>query len=101
MSLPGTTEAFEAANIFARISGYIAKRYVDIGDHVKAGDFSPRSPRPSSITRSRRRRRHSPRTQATLNQAQAKREIANVTWDRDSKLVNKGWVTKQQGDTDG
>src|SRR5450432_356931 len=29
VKLPGSTEAFEAANILARTSGYIAKRYVD------------------------------------------------------------------------
>ena len=37
VTLPATTTAFEAANIFARTSGYIEKRYVDIGDKVKAG----------------------------------------------------------------
>jgi RND family efflux transporter MFP subunit len=25
-------------------------------------------------------------------------EIANVTWERDSKLLDKGWITRQQGD---
>ena len=35
---PGTTEAFEQANIYARASGYISKRDVDIGSQVKAGD---------------------------------------------------------------
>ena len=39
VTLPATTSAFAAANIFARASGYVAKRYVDIGDHVKAGDL--------------------------------------------------------------
>jgi multidrug efflux pump subunit AcrA (membrane-fusion protein) len=39
ISLPGTTLAFAAANIFARASGYIETRKVDIGDHVKAGDL--------------------------------------------------------------
>jgi multidrug efflux pump subunit AcrA (membrane-fusion protein) len=39
VSLPGTTLAFEAANIYARASGYVSKRYVDIGDHVKAGQL--------------------------------------------------------------
>src|SRR3982074_3267250 len=29
VTLPATTTAFEAANIFARTSGYIEKRYVD------------------------------------------------------------------------
>ena len=36
---PGTTEAFEQANLYARASGYIAKRTVDIGSRVKAGDL--------------------------------------------------------------
>jgi multidrug efflux pump subunit AcrA (membrane-fusion protein) len=36
---PGTTEAFAQANIYARASGYISKRNVDIGSQVKAGDL--------------------------------------------------------------
>jgi hypothetical protein len=32
VSLPATTSAFAAANIFARASGYIEKRNTDIGD---------------------------------------------------------------------
>ena len=39
ISLPATTSAFSAANVFARASGYIDKREVDIGDHVKAGQL--------------------------------------------------------------
>src|SRR5262245_44824829 len=39
VSLPATTSAFTSANIFARASGYIAKREVDIGDRVKAGQL--------------------------------------------------------------
>jgi RND family efflux transporter MFP subunit len=38
-TLPGTTAAFAAASIYARATGYIAKRNVDIGDRVKAGDL--------------------------------------------------------------
>src|SRR5258705_6724145 len=38
-SLPATTSAFAAANIFARASGYVEKRQVDIGDHVKEGQL--------------------------------------------------------------
>src|SRR6266478_6340012 len=39
LSLPGTTLAFEQADIFARTTGYVLKRYVDIGDRVKAGQL--------------------------------------------------------------
>ena len=36
--LPAATSAYEATNIFARASGYIAERFVDIGSPVKKGD---------------------------------------------------------------
>src|SRR5207247_485259 len=35
VTLPATTLAFAAANLYARASGYIDKRNVDIGDRVK------------------------------------------------------------------
>jgi RND family efflux transporter MFP subunit len=38
--------------------------------------------------------------QAALNQAKAKREIASVTWNRDSNLAGQGWITSQQADTE-
>jgi RND family efflux transporter MFP subunit len=37
---------------------------------------------------------------SALQQARANRDLAQVTWDRDAPLVQKGWVTPQQGDTD-
>ena len=45
ITLPATTSAFTTANIFARASGYIDKRNVDIGDRVKAGRASCRDHR--------------------------------------------------------
>ena len=39
VTLPATTLAFSAANLFARSSGYIDKRLVDIGDRVKDGQL--------------------------------------------------------------
>src|SRR5437868_814165 len=36
VTLPATTNAFQAANIYARASGYITERNVDIGSHVRA-----------------------------------------------------------------
>ena len=35
--LPGNIQAVTEAPVLARASGYIKKRYVDIGDRVKAG----------------------------------------------------------------
>jgi multidrug efflux pump subunit AcrA (membrane-fusion protein) len=34
-----TLEAFEEADLFAKISGYLSEVRVDIGDHVKAGQL--------------------------------------------------------------
>src|SRR3984957_20085568 len=98
--LPGSTEAFEAANIYARISGYIAKRFVDIGDHVKAGQILAEISAQELDHQIAQARANIAQNEAALNQAQANREIASVTWARDSKLLDKGWVTKQQGDTE-
>ena len=57
VTLPGTTAAFASANIYARATGYIAKRNVDIGDHVKAGDLLAELAVPELDTRFPRTRR--------------------------------------------
>ena len=97
---PGTTEAFEAANIFARASGYIDKRNVDIGDHVKAGQLLAQVTAPELDHQIAQAEATLAQMQAAFRQAQANKDLAQVTWGRDSKLVQEGWVTKQQGDTD-
>jgi RND family efflux transporter MFP subunit len=37
LTLPGETAAWYESTIYARVSGYVAKWYVDIGDRVKSG----------------------------------------------------------------
>jgi RND family efflux transporter MFP subunit len=100
VSLPATTTAFEAANIFARTSGYIEKRYVDIGDRVKAGALLAEIIAPELDHQIVQAKATLTQNQATLQQTQASRELADVTNARDSKLVTQGWLTKQQGDND-
>src|SRR5712671_5909332 len=56
VTLPATTNAFQAANIYARASGYITQRNVDIGSHVKGATSWRRLPPRSSTTRSPRPR---------------------------------------------
>jgi RND family efflux transporter MFP subunit len=100
ISLPGTTLAFAAANIFARASGYIETRKVDIGDHVKAGDLLAQITAPELDHQIAQAQATLTQNQATLRLTQASRDLAQVTSDRDSSLVQKGWLTPQQGDTD-
>jgi RND family efflux transporter MFP subunit len=97
---PGTTEAFAQANIYARASGYIAKRTVDIGSRVKAGDLLVEITAPELEHQIAQAEGNLAQLQASLQQAKANRDLAQVTWDRDSKLLQQGWVTQQQGDTD-
>jgi RND family efflux transporter MFP subunit len=100
VTLPATTTAFEAANIFARTSGYIEKRYVDIGDRVKAGALLADITAPELDHQIVQAKATLAQNQATLQQTQASRDLAEVTNARDSKLVKQGWLTLQQGDND-
>lgn len=100
VTLPATTAAFEAANIFARTSGYIEKRYVDIGDRVKAGALLAEIVAPELDHQIAQAQATLAQTQGTLQQTQASRELAEVTNARDSGLVKQGWLTAQQGDND-
>jgi RND family efflux transporter MFP subunit len=100
VTLPATTTAFEAANIFARTSGYIEKRYVDIGDRVKAGALLAEITAPELDHQIAEAKATLDQDKATLQQTQASRDLADVTNGRDSKLVKQGWLTLQQGDND-
>jgi RND family efflux transporter MFP subunit len=100
VSLPATTTAFEAANIFARTSGYIERRYVDIGDQVKAGALLSEITAPELDHQISQAQATLTQYQATLHQTEASRDLARVTNTRDSGLVKQGWLTLQQGDND-
>ena len=39
LMVPGTTLAYTEAYVYARASGYVSRRYVDIGDRVRAGQL--------------------------------------------------------------
>jgi RND family efflux transporter MFP subunit len=100
VSLPGTTFAYEVANIYARANGYIQKRKVDIGDHVKAGDLLAELTAPELDHQISQAQATLVQTQATLRQNQASKQLAQVTSDRIGTLVKQGWATTQLGDTD-
>jgi RND family efflux transporter MFP subunit len=100
VTLPGTTAAFAAADIFARATGYIAKRNVDIGDHVKAGDVLAQLAVPELDDQISQNEATLDHLKSMLTQAEANQRLRQVTWNRDAQLVEKGWVTRQQGDVD-
>lgn len=100
VTLPATTLGFEEANIYARTSGYVLKRFVDIGDHVKAGELLAEITAPEVEDQIAQYQNSVQQAQATHGQNQAQQSLAQVTWKRDSALVTKGAVAQQQGDND-
>jgi RND family efflux transporter MFP subunit len=100
VTLPATTVAFADANIYARATGYIEKRNVDIGDHVKAGDLLAQLAVPELDHQIAQNEATLVQLRAALQQAQANLNLAEVTWDRDRPLVRDGWATQQQGTVD-
>jgi RND family efflux transporter MFP subunit len=100
VTLPATTLAFTSANIYARASGYIVERKVDIGDRVKQGQLLAQITAPELDRQIAQNESTLAQTTAAVQQAEANRDLARVTWQRNSTLVKQGWVTQQQGDTD-
>ena len=97
LDLPGTASAFDSATIYARATGYIAKRNVDIGSRVKKGDVLVliAARLDQQLTQARAQ---VSQLEASIKQAHANAELAKVTNRRTSRLVEQGWNTHQQGD---
>ncbi len=96
--LSASTQAFDAATIYARQSGYIDKRLVDIGSRVKARDLLAVISAPEVDDQLTQARAQLQQMIAALEQADANRALANVTNNRFTPLVQQGWETKQTGD---
>ena len=93
-SLPGTTQAIQDATIYARVSGYLNARYVDIGDRVKAGQLL-------AVIDSPELEQQLNQAKANLDQAvkqsdlqKANLELAKTTMDSYLSVQNTGAVTK-------
>jgi RND family efflux transporter MFP subunit len=100
VTLPGTTLAFEQASIYARASGYVSKRYVDIGDHVKAGQLLAEIAAPEVEDQVAQYLNSLQQAQAMLRQNEANQALADITNRRASFLTRSGTVSQQQFDND-
>jgi RND family efflux transporter MFP subunit len=100
VTLPGTTAAFAAANIYARATGYISKRNVDIGDRVKQGELLAELAVPEIDDQISQNEATLEQLKAAVQQVQANATLAQATWGRDKPLLRDGWVTGHQGDID-
>lgn len=99
LELPGTTTALVEAPIYARASGYISKRYVDIGDRVRTGQLLASIDAPDLDQQVDQARATVQQSISVLGQTQAQENLQKVTWDRYNVLVQRGVLSKQEGDT--
>jgi RND family efflux transporter MFP subunit len=100
VSLPGTTLGYETANIFARASGYITRRLVDIGSRVKTGDLLVEITAPELDHQIAQAEATLLQVRANLAQTEANRELARITSARSTELAPQGAATRQQADND-
>jgi RND family efflux transporter MFP subunit len=100
IDLPGTIQAYNSATLFARATGYISVRNVDIGSHVKAGDVLAVIAAPELDQQLDQARGQLAQMQAAVTQALADRDLAHVTNSRTARLVQDGWTSRQHGDAD-
>ena len=104
--LPGSIQAVTEAPVLARASGYVRKRYVDIGDRVTAGQLLAEIEAPELDAQVKQAKSAARQAQSSLEQALANleqgktnRDLARVTAERWSNLEKKGVVSRQENDT--
>ena len=107
VSASGTLEARETVNVGSQLSGLVSNVYVDFNDHVKKGQILVRidpSSFQSSVNQSTAQldaaRANLGQQQANLVSAQAKANQAQLTWDRDRKLMDQGYLSQSAMDAD-
>jgi hypothetical protein len=88
-----------AAQGFVRQRDGLAIPDLRVGITLRRSSFSPSFP-PQLDHQIGQARATLALSEAALNQAKAKREIASVTWNRDSNLAGQGWIASQQADTE-
>jgi RND family efflux transporter MFP subunit len=91
IELPGNTQAFTEAPIYARTSGYLKQWYFDIGAHVKRGQLLAEIETPELDEQLEQ-------AENQLKTAEANLQLAKVTADRWVYLEKSSVVSKQEKD---
>lgn len=103
--LPGNITPLTEATINARAEGYLRKRYVDIGDRVKAGQVLAEVEAPELDQQVQQAQASLSQSQAALGraqhalaQSQANAHLSDVTVQRWKTLADRGVVSRQEYD---
>ncbi len=105
LTLPGNIQAITEAAVLARAEGYLVKRYVDIGDRVKSGQLLAELDTPEldqQVVQAQAALQQTnaalAQARAALEQSKANAQLAEVTAKRNTTLVSRGVLSKQEGD---
>jgi RND family efflux transporter MFP subunit len=91
IELPGTTQAFTEAPIYARTSGYLKAWYLDIGAHAKRGQLLAEIETPELDQQLEQ-------AENDLKTAQANLQLAQITMNRWVYLQKSNVISKQDTD---
>ena len=107
LALPGTLRALEQTKIYPRVTGYVRRWLVDMGDKVTAGQLLAEIDTPDLAAQLAQARAQLGQAQAAVNQVIAQRDYSRSNTQRyeslaDQKLVSKSQVeqTQAQASTD-
>ena len=94
-TLPATTQAYEDAVIYARIAGYLSKRYVDIGDKVKTGELLAEIQSPETDQQLAATQANLQHAIKQLAERNTDLTLAKITMDRYVQLNKTGAVSQE------
>ena len=98
LSLAATTQAIQDAIIYARTSGYLRKRYVDIGDRVRTGQLLAVIDSPEIDQQLRQAKADLRQSEKNLDLQKANLDLARATLGRYQAADAEGAVAKQAVD---
>jgi multidrug efflux pump subunit AcrA (membrane-fusion protein) len=99
LTLPGTVTPLKSAHIYARASGFLKARYVDLGDTVRKGQLLALISAPDLDTVVSQQTATLQQTRDGVVTAQTALRLQQATYDRVHTLVLHGILSKQDDDT--
>jgi RND family efflux transporter MFP subunit len=97
--LPGSSQPLLETAIYARTTGYLKSRRVDIGDHVKEGDLLAEIAAPEIDAQLEQARATLLLTRANLARDRASEDLAHTELNRSRNLLARQAVPQQEYDT--
>jgi multidrug efflux pump subunit AcrA (membrane-fusion protein) len=99
LTLPGTVTPLNSTHIYARASGFLKARYVDLGDTVRKGQLLGLISAPDLDTVVSQQTAMVQQSKDGVATAQAALRLQQATYDRVHPLVLHGILSKQEDDT--